>query len=136
MTQANEMRTRPAVDTVIDIFANWLRHRREIAELCDCGKAEHANIARDLGVSVDQLDDLVRRGSHAAEELPKMMAALNLDAEAIARAQPLVMRDLQQVCSRCQDKRRCNLDLAVGMAAQDHADYCANTPTLDTLAKR
>jgi hypothetical protein len=136
MTQANEMKAYPAVNSVIDIFANWLRHRREIAELCDCGKAEHANIARDLGVSVDQLDDLVRRGSHAAEELPKMMAALNLDAEAIARAQPLVMRDLQQVCSRCQSKWRCNLDLAAGTAAREHADYCSNTPTLDALAKQ
>ena len=135
-SQPLEMRTYPAIDAVIDIFANWLRHRRELAELCDCGKAEHDHIARDLGVSTDELDYLVRSGPHAAEELPKMMAALNLDADAIARAQPLVMRDLQRVCSHCEDKRRCNLDLATGAAAQEHADYCGNTRSLDAIAKQ
>jgi hypothetical protein len=134
-TQTSELRNYPVVDAVIDIFADWLKHRREIAERCDCDPAQYALIARELGVTVDELDDIVRRGRHAADELPKMMAALNLDAAAIERAQPMVMRDMERVCAQCEHKRRCDADLAAGTAAQEYADYCGNALTLDALSK-
>jgi hypothetical protein len=127
------MRTYPVVESVIDMFAEWLHHRREIDELCACGAAEHARIAHDLGVSDDTLDDLVRRGPHAADELPKMMKALGLDPAAVARAQPLIMRDLERVCSQCPHKRVCKDDLAHGTAAQEYEVYCGNAETLDAL---
>src|SRR5271166_1244936 len=107
---SSEVKSHPLIESVIDLFARWLQHRREIAE-CTCDAAEYALIARDLGVSPDELDQLVRRGPQAAAELPKMMAALGLDAQAITRAQPLVMRDLQRVCVLCEQKRQCDRDL-------------------------
>ena len=41
----------PRVAAAMDLFARWLRNRREIAELCSCDAGEFARIARDLGVS-------------------------------------------------------------------------------------
>jgi len=125
--------TYPVVDSLIGIFAEWLKHRREVAEVCNCDAGEYARIAQDLGVSPGELTDLVRRGPHAADELPKMMAALNLDVAAITRAQPAVMRDLERVCARCKFKRRCEQELANDTAAQNHEEYCDNASTLDTL---
>src|SRR5215471_388738 len=83
----------PVVESLLDLFARWLQRRREIAELCTCDAlrheiAEYARIATDLGVSPGELDQLVRSAPHAADELPKMMAALGLDTKAITRAQP------------------------------------------------
>ena len=125
----------PVVESLLDLFARWLQRRREIAELCTCDAmtAEFARIATDLGVSPGQLDQLVRRGPHAADELPKMMAAIGLDAKAIARAQPLVMRDLERVCALCEQKKQCGRDLAAGTAAQHYKEYCVNAETLAAL---
>jgi hypothetical protein len=133
---APEIRSYPVVDAVIGIFSEWLTRRRESAETCGCDAQEFALIARDLGVSVDELDDLVRRSPYAADELPKMLAALHLDAEAIARAQPLVMRDMERVCAHCEHKRQCDHDLAVGAAAQHYTEYCGNTPNLEALGAK
>jgi len=129
----SEFKNYPVVESVIDLFARWLQHRREIAELCTCDAISREKIAIDLGVSPGELDQLVRRGPHAADELPKMMAAVGLDAKAIARAQPLVMRDLERVCALCEQKKQCDRDLAAGTAAQHYKEYCANAATLATL---
>jgi hemerythrin-like domain-containing protein len=123
----------PVVESVIDLFARWLQRRREIAEICSCGADEYAQIARDLGVSSGELSELVQRGPHAADELSKMMATLGLDAQAIARVEPLVIRDLQRVCALCEQKKQCDRDLTAGTAVQHYKDYCANAPTLAAL---
>ena len=123
----------PVVESLLDLFARWLHHRREIAVLCTCDGAEYGLIARDLGVSPGELSELVRRGPHAADELPKMMAALGLDVQAIARVQPMVMRDLERACAQCRQKKQCDRDLAAGTAAQHYEEYCVNAPTLAAL---
>ena len=128
-----EFKNCPVVESVIDLFARWLERRREIAELCTCDAISREKIAIDLGVSPGELDQLIRRGPHAADELPKMMAAIGLDAKAIARAQPLVMRDLERVCVLCERKDQCDRDLAAGTAAQHYKEYCANADALATL---
>ncbi len=134
----SEFKNYPVVESVIDLFARWLERRREIAELCTCDAigrevGEYARIAADLGVSPGELNQLVRHGPDAADELPKMIAALGLDAKAIARAQPLVMRDLQRVCALCEQKNQCGRDLAAGTAAQHYKHYCLNAETLAAL---
>lgn len=127
------MRHYPVVEAVIDIFGNWLNHRREIADMCDCNDAEFQRIAHDLGVSAGDLGGLVRSGPHSADELPKMMTALNLNLDDVRRIEPLVLRDMERVCGLCDHKRRCHHELADGTAAQNHAEFCNNTATLDSL---
>jgi hypothetical protein len=123
----------PVVESLIDLFARWLQHRRDIADRCACDATEYALIARDLGLSPSELDQLVRRGPHAADELSKMMAVLGLDVKAVARAQPLVVRDLQRVCALCEQKKQCDRDLVAGSAAQHYKEYCLNAPTFASL---
>lgn len=122
----------PVVDTVIDMFGNWLAHRREVAA-CHCDPAEFGRIAHDLGVTSGELEDLVRKGSHSADELPKLLKLLGIDEKAIARAEPLVLRDMERVCASCAHKRQCDHDLAAGTSAQQYEEYCGNAPTIDAL---
>ena len=136
MMTTPEPRRYPVVESVIDMFARWLKHRREIVESCGCDSEEYARIARDLNVSPGELDELVRRGAHAADELPKMMAALHIDRQAVARVKPLVMRDLERVCSLCEQKRRCDRELAGKTAAGHYGDFCPNASTLTALATK
>jgi hypothetical protein len=126
----------PVVETVIDIFAEWLKHRREVAESCSCDSAEYAQIARDLSLSTGELDELVRRGPHSADALPKMLAALHIDQGAIERVEPMVMRDMERVCSVCEQKRKCAHELATGKAVEHYADFCPNAATLKALEPR
>ena len=124
----------PVVEAVIDAFANWLNHRREIADSC-CENDEFRHIAHDLGVTPGDLHALVEAGPHSVDELPKMMAALNLSAEDIRKAQPRVMRDLERVCGLCKHKHRCTSELAHGTAAGNYHQYCNNTLTLAKLVE-
>jgi hypothetical protein len=90
-------------------------------------------IARDLRVTPDDLDQLVQAGPHGADELPKMLKALGIDGESIARTEPLMVRDMQRVCAVCRDKAQCDGDLAAGTAAEHYKSYCSNASTLEVL---
>ena len=84
-------------------------------------------------MSSADLEALVRQGPHAADELPKMLAALGVDQDSLARTEPLVLRDMERVCSLCNHKRQCDRDLAAGTAAAHYEEYCGNTDTIHGL---
>lgn len=131
-----ETRQYPVVEAIIDRFARWLKHRREIAGSCNCNSEEYARIAHDLNLSTAELNTLVRRGAHASDKLARMMHALHIDPEAIRRLEPMVMRDLERVCTLCAHKRECAHELDAGKAAEDYAEFCPNADTLGALVKK
>jgi len=125
----------PLVDRLIETFADWLKHRRDVSEMCQFDAAEFGRIAHDLGVTSTDLDELVRQGPHKVEELPQLLKALGISEDAIARTQPLVMRDLERVCALCRHKSECDHDIADGSLVDHYQAYCANKVTLDALAE-
>ena len=125
----------PRVEALINTFADWLRHRRELGEVRRMDTTEFDRIAGDLRVSPVELDTLVRRGPHAADELPKLLKALGIDEAGLARSEPLVLRDMERVCAMCSSKRQCDRDLATGASAGHYAEYCLNAPTIQSLGE-
>lgn len=123
----------PVVDFMIDTFGDWLKHRREMREMHEMDAANFNQIAGELRMSPSDLEELVRQGPHAADELPKMLMALGIDQEALARTEPHVLRDMERVCSMCNHKRQCDRDLAAGTAAKHYEEYCGNADTIDGL---
>jgi transcriptional regulator with XRE-family HTH domain len=123
----------PVIDMLMNSFGDWLKHRRELNELRRLNTFEFDRIASELGVSSSDLSELVRHGPHAADELPKLLKLLGIDQEALARTQPLVLRDMQRVCSLSATKGECDRDLAAGTAAEHYEGYCLNAPTIDAL---
>ena len=126
----------PVVSLVVDIFGEWLKHRRELKEMRELDAANFDRIASELRMSSADLEALVRQGPHAADELPKMLTALGIDQEDLARSEPLVLRDMERVCSLCNHKRQCDRDLAAGTAAAHYQEYCGNADTIDGLGPR
>ncbi|QHO72929.1 hypothetical protein ACH79_10065 [Bradyrhizobium sp. CCBAU 051011] len=126
----------PTVSRMVDIFGDWLKHRRELREMREMDAANFGQIASDLRMSSADLEALVRQGPHAADELPKMLTALGIDQESLSRTEPLVLRDMERVCSMCIHKRQCDKDLAAGMAAAHYEQYCGNADTIDGLGPR
>jgi len=125
----------PVFDNLITTFGDWLRHRRELNELRQLNTSEFERIATELRVSPGDLNELVRQGPHAADELPKLLHVLGIDEEALARTQPMVLRDMERVCALCASKGECDRDLAAGTSAEHYAGYCLNASTIETLGQ-
>ena len=123
----------PRVESLINSFGDWLKHRRELKEMREMDAASFNQIAGDLRISSADLEALVRQGPHAADELPKLLKALGIDEAALARTQPLVLRDMERVCALCHSKKQCDRDLAAGTSAGHYEGYCLNAPTIELL---
>lgn len=123
----------PAIENLIGPFADWLKHRRDLNKMRQLDRGDFERIANELQVSPEDLDSLVHHGLDAADELPKLLKALGIDEATLARAEPLVLRDMKRVCALCRHKRRCNHDLAAGVSANHYRDYCLNASTIDNL---
>jgi transcriptional regulator with XRE-family HTH domain len=123
----------PVFDALVTTFNDWLKHRRELNELRQLNTQEFDRIAGELRVSPSDLNELVRQGPHAADELPMMLKALGIDEDTLARTQPLVLRDMERVCALCHHKGECVRDFAAGTAAEHYEEYCPNAPTIDVL---
>ena len=127
--------TYPTVEYLIDKFGDWLHHRRELSEIRQMDRADFNRIAGDLRVSPADLDQLVHQGPHAADELPKLLKALGIDRTRLAQTEPLLLRDMERVCSLCSQKRQCDRDLAAGTSAEHYNGYCLNASSIDGLGQ-
>jgi hypothetical protein len=78
-----ELKSHPIVDGLIDVFGDWLKHRREMREMRNLDSRTFDDIARDLRVTSTDLDTFVRRGPHAADELPRLLKVLGIDEAAL-----------------------------------------------------
>ena len=125
------------VAPILSAIANWVKKYREAiglrGELANCGAVEVACYARDIGVSPEELIFMVKKGPHAADELPKLLRALGVDPQKLASDSPATMRNLQRICVSCGDKQQCQHDLAAGTAASHYRDYRPNAMSLDEL---
>jgi hypothetical protein len=123
----------PVIGKVVDVFGNWLKHRREVRELHGLDNGEFAKIARELNMTSADLDSFVHQGPHASDELPKLLTRLGLDSLTLSQTQPVVLRDMVRVCASCQQKRQCDRDLAAGTSERNYEEYCPNASTIDGL---
>ncbi len=99
-------------------------------ELSDLGEEGREALVRDIGINQDILDRVVARGSQGGEELPRLLQALELRREAIRKAYPGVMRDMEVTCTLCMDAQRCRQDLDNGVSPATYRQYCPNERTL------
>src|SRR5262245_36686470 len=124
----------PTVGPLIVAVAGWYRKWRQGLETADLGNCEPCDVermARDVGLTTADLRALER--SDEPLLLPRMLAALKIDAGELGRTQPAALRDLQRVCTLCDSKRRCRSELAAGDAARTYEGFCPNALTLKTL---
>jgi hypothetical protein len=116
--------------------AAWWRNMRaaraSLGELGQCGK-DVTRIARDIGLAPSELRNIAGKGPGAADQLEMRLEALHMDAAALRRDEPLIMRDLEGVCTQCGSKRRCVRDFVRFPDDTGWREYCPNATTLDAL---
>ena len=122
---------------ILDAIATWVRNYREAIglrnEMANCTPEEVAAIARDMGLTSEELLSVTAKGPQAANELPRLLRALGVDPDKLASQDPGMMRGLQRICITCGHKGQCRHDLAKGTAASHYRDYCPNAISLDAL---
>jgi hypothetical protein len=118
-------------------WINKYRHMHGVHdEFGQCSQEDVLRIAKDLGVPISDLRGLAAKGPGAPDVLQKMLLALSVDPQVLAKADPAVMRDLQRLCILCSQKGRCQHELAKGTAGEHFREFCPNAYTLDALFKQ
>jgi len=90
-------------------------------------------LAEDCGLSPHELLALAKAGPHAADEMPRLMQALNIDASEVEFQMRKHFRAMQITCASCGAKEQCRRDLASGHAQADFANYCGNAEEMNQL---
>lgn len=131
MSYAHE---RSASHGIAEKIRKWLKVRAEERELNALPDHMLADIAHDVGLSVNELTSLKIQNPGASILMPERLTAMGVDAAYVRAAEPAVYRDLERVCGRCQSWQQCEHDLALGDVESGQCDYCANAGTIDALA--
>jgi hypothetical protein len=125
------------VETAFKAIADWVTYYRNAIgfnnELGMCGPDEVMRMAKDIGVTPSQLHELVRKGPNSADLLKTMLVALRVDPKIIADMDPLVMREMKWLCITCNNKKRCEHELAKGTATEHFHEFCPNAVSIDEL---
>ena len=90
-------------------------------------------MARDIGLSAQELEFIASKGPNAAAELPKLLRALGVDPQKLPLDRRTTVRDLQRICITCGHKAQCRHELAAGTAAKHYRDFCPNAMSIDEL---
>jgi hypothetical protein len=126
-----------SINSFVSALGNWLRKRRSVGEdrrnFGEWSDFEIARIAQDVGLSSQDLHEMMQLSPDAAKLLLRRMSVLQLDADELAKSEMNMMRDLQRVCSTCGSKRQCRIDLADDPENQVWRRYCPNEDTLTEL---
>ena len=108
----------------------WWHRRGELATMDRC---ELERIANDLGMTGPELKDLAARGPHAADQLRERMHLLGITSADVKRVARGLMWDLEGTCSRCNQKGRCEKDLAARPHDASWGGYCPNAVALTAV---
>jgi hypothetical protein len=120
------------VETLLGRIRDWWSRQNELSGV---DPMELERVAREMGMSARDLENLVARGAEAASQLYERMQALGLSRTESELSAMDVLRDLQRTCACCNEKGRCERDLLERPDNRIWNDYCPNTVTLNTLAK-
>jgi len=114
-------------------WRNWKQGRATLLEIDGLESGERSRVARDIGVTSSELQTLAGKWPDSTDLLSQRLASLQLSEDAVAQAEPGVLRDLQRVCTLCNEKQRCGHDIDCDPANPQWRAYCPNAETLDAL---
>jgi hypothetical protein len=126
----------PAAGVVAQWWRRWIGARADVLlEVARLGAGKLEYLTRDVGPPAVEIPD-VPRYSYDASLLFRRMTLLQIDRDELAREDPLLLRELQGICTLCGSKEECVQDLTREIETgepQDWQDYCPNAATLNAL---
>jgi hypothetical protein len=130
-------------EAVMKLFAggigSWFDRRGramgELKALDHAGPVDIERMAAGVGMSVDELADLIARGSETTELVGRMMAAHGLSRAKLSKAAPGLVETIESRCEGCRHRHRCEIELNAGTAADHATAFCPNARTMQALAQ-
>lgn len=120
---------------LLELAQRWWQRRSGLRELDAVGRDALREMARDVAMNEVDLYNLVSRNASDAGLLPRLLAAVGLDADRLSLRQPVVMRDMAIVCAGCAMTQRCRRDLDREEAVANYRQYCGNADTIGALRR-
>ncbi|MCW5681079.1 MAG: hypothetical protein KF794_10330 [Xanthobacteraceae bacterium] len=90
-------------------------------------------IARDIGMTADDLYRLDRRGDSSYLLLPERLVQEGIKPTVVQAEWPSVWKDLQRVCALCDHADVCQRDLDAHPDSGEWHSYCPNESTMKFL---
>ncbi|MGL3608894.1 DUF6455 family protein [Rhizobium sp. G187] len=101
--------------------------------LANLDETQLAALAEDCGLTPHEMLALAKAGPHAADEMPRLMRALNIDPAEVEFRMRKLFRSMQVTCANCSAKQSCRHDLDNGHAETVFASYCGNADLMNSL---
>lgn len=140
MTIATRIDDEGFLENLKSRLQHWWQEHQEISrtmrEITANGQQDLMAIAKDCGLTADQLVGLVKSGPHGADEMQFLMKALNIDPDTVRCEEPQLYRSMILNCALCPDKSECQHDLSQGSAPQHYVHYCLNEASMNDLRAR
>lgn len=114
-------------------FGSSFEAATEADMLANLDEAQLSALAEDCGLAPHELLALAKAGPHAADEMPRLMRALNIDPAEVEFRMRRLFRSMQVTCSSCASKQSCRHDIDSGQIRDAFASYCGNTDLLNEL---
>jgi Family of unknown function (DUF6455) len=133
MTMSIAEPVRHTMQQILSWFAQGFEASTEADVLANLDQTQIEALAEDCGLTPHQLVALVKAGPHAADEMPDVMRALNIDPDEVDHKMRKLFRNMQIACSSCQSKEQCRRDLQRGTIDKTFVDYCNNADSLNAL---
>jgi len=109
---------------------------RELDDEFDhCSLYAMERMAPEFGMTGQNLNVLVERGTEAADLLRHRMAVRGIAMSAVERFGHGLLRDAEEICSRCEEKAACGRDLDNRPLEPGWWHYCPNAITFDAMRK-
>ena len=118
---------RELVSKYWDLHKDRAESRRELSRMSRC---DIETLAADCGLAPGQFSDMLKRGSHAADELLELMKVLDIEEASLKAVNRGTFNDMKMVCAACDRKSECRRSLRNGAAARDYGTFCNNAELL------
>ena len=116
------------ITQVISRWRDWCETHRQRCEVAALTREELGELAADCGVSPADLVEATKTGRHGADELAQLVDVLGIDFAHLKNTG--YFNDMQNVCARCEVKKRCRRALGMGIASRTYETYCPNADTI------
>lgn len=120
-------------EPLLSRFRQWRKTQAEPAGLPGLPDADRQKVLSKAGMTGYDIGHMTTDHPSPEKLLPSWLAAAGVDIGYVQAAQPAVLRDMQRMCSRCTDWKRCQTTLQQGEDYGTHCVYCRNAPTIDAL---
>src|SRR6185312_6880565 len=108
-------------------LVDWMKaHTRTGDEFTNLSDSDFRVMADDLGITRDDLIALSRAPPDNTDLMEGMMRARGLDPDVMRNRFLGLARDVERVCTRCRDAKRCRRELDAGTATGHCHEYCPN----------